>query len=59
MTGPALCRLMRRHHLTIRVLAHRLGVSLARVRQVRTHGLRDRYYVRDWVEAITGVDPGA
>ena len=59
MTGKGLCRLMRLHRITVRTLAQRLGVSQARVRQVRTQGLTDWNYVRDWHEAITGVDPGA
>ena len=59
MTGTVLCRLMRRHRITIRTLAQRLGVSQARVRQVRTQGLSDPHYVRDWTQAITSHDPGA
>ena len=58
MTGQALIRLMRRHRVTIRTLAARLGISLVRVRQVRAAGLRDPHYVRDWTQAITGKDPG-
>ena len=54
MTGKAICRLMRCNHLSIRALAGRLGVSQARVRQVRTQGLSDPYYIRDWTQAITG-----
>ena len=58
ITGPILCRLMRRHHVTIRTLAQRLGVPMCRVRLRRRHGIDDRHVARDWLEAITGQDPG-
>ena len=58
ITGPTLCRLMRRHRLTIRTLAQRLGVPMTRVRLRRQHGIKNRHVARDWLEAITGQDPG-
>jgi hypothetical protein len=59
MTGKALCRLMRVHKVTIRTMAQRLGIPMTRVRSRRQHGLPTAAHVRDWVEAITGTDPGA
>jgi hypothetical protein len=58
LTGPTLCRLMRRHQVTIRTLAARLGVPMTRVRLWRHEGIADRHAARDWLEAITGQDPG-
>ena len=58
LTGPTLCQLMRRHKVTIRALAARMQIPLCRIRQVRVHGLTDRHAARDWLEAITGQDPG-
>jgi hypothetical protein len=58
MTGPELIALMRRHKITIRALAQRMDIPLARVRQVRQHGLTCPLAVRDWLEAVTGTDPG-
>jgi len=58
LSGPTLCHLMRRHHVTIRTLAQRLGVPMTRVRIRRQQGIADRHVARDWIEAITGQDPG-
>ena len=58
ITGPTLCRLMHRHHVTIRALAQRMQIPQTRIRRVRVHGLADRHAARDWLEAITGHDPG-
>jgi hypothetical protein len=58
LTGPTLCRLMRRHQVTIRLLAQRMAIPMCRIRQVRQTGLADRHAARDWLEAITGQDPG-
>jgi len=35
-----------------------MQMPLSRIRHVRVHGLTDRHAARDWVEAITGQDPG-
>jgi hypothetical protein len=58
-TGKHICTLMRRHRLTIAALAQRMGISQTRVRQVRAQGLTCPHYLRDWIEAVTGSDPGA
>ena len=39
-------------------LAFRLGTSQKRVRQIRDSGLTDVLAIRDWIQAITGIDPG-
>ena len=58
LSGPTICRLMRRHRVTIRLLAQRLDTTMQRVRVCRQQGITDRHVARDWVEAITGKDPG-
>ena len=58
LTGHDVRRLMRRHHVTIRELAARLQRTMKRVRHVRDRGLDDTNAARDWIEAITGRDPG-
>src|SRR2546427_13296298 len=57
VTGPTLCRLMHRHHVTIRRLAQRMDIPMTRIRVCRQEGIKDRDVARDWVEAITGRDP--
>jgi hypothetical protein len=58
LAGSVLCTLMRRHRCTIRTLAQRLAIPMRRIRQVRQTGLACPFAARDWVEAITGQDPG-
>jgi hypothetical protein len=58
VTGAYLKRLMRGWHVTIRELSKRLGVSMKRIREVRETGLNDLTTVRDWIQAVTGYDPG-
>ncbi len=58
LAGSDVVRLMRRSEVTIDQLAFRLGVPPSRVRHVRRQGLQDSLVVRDWLEAITGEDPG-
>ena len=58
LTGKKVTSLMRKHKMTIEQLAFRLGTSMKRVRQIRESGLTDPLAVRDWIQAITGVDPG-
>ncbi len=49
---------MRRHGKNIAGLAFTMNVTQKRVRQVRERGLDDKNGVRDWLEFITGEDPG-
>jgi hypothetical protein len=59
LSGYDLCTLMRRHRVTIRMLAQRLALPMTRVRYRRRHGIEEWNVIRDWVQAITGADPGA
>ena len=58
LSGREIIKLMNRHHITIRELSHRMGITMKRIREVRRDGLRDPGFIRDWIEAITGDDPG-
>lgn len=51
LTGAEVCILMRAGGKTIRGVAASMGISQARVRQVRAHGVRGVAYVMDWLEA--------
>ena len=57
LTGKKVTSLMRQQKMTIEQLAFRLGTSMKRVRQIQESGLTDPLAVRDWLQAITGVDP--
>ncbi len=58
MNGKEIIKLMRQFGVTIRELKRRTQITMKRIRQIRTIGLIDRNAVRDWKQAITGVDPG-
>ncbi len=58
LSGKDLIRLMRQHRLTIASLAIRIGVTQKRVRELREEGIHNPRVIRDWIEAITGQDPG-
>jgi hypothetical protein len=58
LRGEEVKTLMRRYHKTILQLAFVMGITQKRIRAVRSAGLLDRNAVRDWLEAITGLDPG-
>lgn len=58
LDGTDVCRLMRVHKVTIRELAKRMQITMKRIRQIREIGLSDRPTIRDWVQGITGEDPG-
>ncbi len=49
---------MRFHKVTIHELAARMDITIKRVRHVRKHGIPEPHIVRDWLQAITGRDPG-
>lgn len=59
LSGATICQQMRQAHVTIRALATRLDIPMTRVRQVRQEGLRCPHSARDWIQAITGTDPGS
>jgi hypothetical protein len=59
LSGRDIRTLMRRHRVTIRALAQRMDIPMTRVRSRRLHGIEEWNVLRDWVEAITGTDPGA
>ena len=58
LKGEDIVSLMRKHRITISVLAVKVGSSQRRVRLLRHTGLIDAAVIRDWLEAITGQDPG-
>ena len=58
LDGPEVVRLMRKHRKTIAGLAFALGITQKRIREVRAEGLDDGHAKRDWLQAITGRDPG-
>ncbi len=58
LEGAEVRRLMRVNKVTIRGLSSRMQITMKRIRQIREIGLSDRYAIRDWIEAITGQDPG-
>lgn len=58
LSGKEIVSLMRRHGTRIRTLAYRLGTTLKRIREIRTKGLTCQLAIRDWIQAITGEDPG-
>lgn len=58
LPGVEIVKLMRKHKITIKQLAFRLGTSQKRVRQAREKGLFDTLAIRDWIQAITGKDVG-
>ena len=58
LSGTEIVRLMQKHKVTIEALAFRLGTTQKRVRKIRNTKLADSLAVRDWIQAITGQDPG-
>lgn len=58
ITGREIVSLMRKHGVTIRELSRRMQVTQKRIRQVRETGLDHPDFARDWIEQITGTDPG-
>ena len=58
LSGAEICRLMRCNKVSIREMHRRTGLTMAGIRAVRERGLHSVYSARDWVQAITGKDPG-
>ena len=56
--GREIVLLMHRHKVTIRELSSRMQITQKRIRQIRELGLQEPYAIRDWIQAISGVDPG-
>ena len=55
--GKAIFALMRKTGVTMRQLKAKSGLTLKRMREVRKTGLTYQA-ARDWIQAITGEDPG-
>lgn len=53
LPGRYIHRLMGRHQVTIKDLAHRMRITQKRVREVRANGIRGKCMCLDWYEAIT------
>lgn len=58
LTGQKLKSMMRKHHVTIRELKSRTGITMKRIREVLDSELVGVETCRDWIQAITGIDPG-
>lgn len=58
LSGEDVQRLMRRFHKTIDQLSFIMGIAKKRIRHVREHGLQGPAAVQDWLQAISGEDPG-
>lgn len=58
--GKEIQKLMRRSRITIRGLSHRMGITQTRIRQIRNgeREITSLASARDWIEGITGADPG-
>jgi hypothetical protein len=54
LTGTTIRKLMRRHGKTINGLASSMGLTQARVREVRANGVIGAVYVMDWMEGVVG-----
>lgn len=53
LSGTMVCRLMRRHHVTIEDLATRFNITRTRIRTVRLSGVTG-FQAQEWVFMITG-----
>lgn len=58
MSGLMVRIMMRRYRVTIREMSARIGYPMTTVRRVRRDGLASKLAARDWLQAITGSDPG-
>lgn len=52
LEGKTVVALMRANGHTLRGLAQRMGISIARVRQVRAEGIQGLAFAWDWIEAL-------
>lgn len=53
LTGHRICALMRKHKITMRDIKERHGITLKRIREVRSDGVRG-FMAEDWFRIITG-----
>ena len=53
LPGAMVCRLMRKHGVTIRALAAKHNITMKRVREVRVSGVRG-FLANEWHYLITG-----
>lgn len=58
LTGDGVCRLMRKHKVTIRGIAQAYNITQKRVREVRANGVRG-FLAAEWTYMITGQFPAA
>lgn len=58
ISGESIRKLMRAHRVPIRGLSESTGITMKRIREVRESGVKGPHLCRDWVQAITGTDPG-
>lgn len=56
LSGAMVCRLMRKHHVTIAGLAAKFKLTQKRVREVRAKGVSG-FLAMEWSYMITGVWP--
>lgn len=54
LTAAMICRLMRKHHITIQTLSERFQITKKRIREVRARGVTG-FLASEWHYMITGV----
>lgn len=54
LSGRMICRLMRRHRVTISDLSTRFAITKKRIREVRSVGVRG-FLASEWHYMVTGV----
>ena len=59
LTADELKRLMRVHKVSIVELSQRMSITMKHIRLRRETGVQSSACARDWVQHITGIDPGA
>lgn len=52
-SGREICSLMRSNGVTIKALSQKTGITMRRIREIRTDGVSG-HAACDWYEAITG-----